>query len=184
MPQKPQAATGTMGDMLSPQVTTTETARLGDLGPNFYGEAPRYNLATQKMDSPFNKGLGYLGPLTLDNEPGGTMSEYARTSNIDGTDVEYPLVVPTLTRDEVRWLQTNVTEHHNPKPPDSIERKAFEHAIMRLRQGKSPFASADEQNLEQYPELGRIAPPAQLPDTRTFQRVAPDTYQQTAARRK
>jgi len=184
MPQQPKTAPGTMGDMLSPSVTTTETARLGDLGPNFYGGAQRYNVATNQMDSPFNKGLGYLGPLTLDNEPGGTMTEYGRTRNLEGTNVDYPLLVPTLTRDEVRWLQANVTEDTKPVIPESIERKAAEHAIMRLKQGKSPFASADEQNLQQYPELNRIPPPAIMPDTRTFQRIAPDMYQQTSARRK
>ena len=184
MPQQPKTAPGTMGDMLSPSVTTTETARLGDLGPNFYGGAPRHNVATGKMDSPFNKGLGYLGPLTLDNDPGGSMTEYSITSGFDGTDVEYPLLVPTLTRDEVQWLQANVGGEARPTIPPSIERKAADHAIMRMQQGKSPFASADEQNLEQYPELPRTTQPAQLPDTRTFQRMAPDTYQQTSARRK
>lgn len=184
MPQKSQAATGTMGDMLSPQVTTTETARLGDLGPNFYGGSPRHNVATGQVDSPFNKGLGYFGPLTLDNDPGGSMTEYSITSGFDGTDVEYPLLVPTLTRDEVQWLQANVGGESRPTIPPSIQRKAADHAMMRMKQGQSPFASVDEQNLEQYPELPRTAQPAQLPDTRTFQRMAPDTYRQTPAPRK
>ena len=181
MPQKSQAATGTMGDMLAPQVTTTETARLGDLGPNFYGGAQRYNVATRREDSPFNKGLGYFGPLTLKD---GAMTEFSQTKSFDGTDIDYPLLVPTLTRDEVQWLQSNVGGNAKLTIPPSIERKAAEHALKRIRQGQSPFASVDEQNLEQYPELPRTAQPAQLPDTRTFQRMAPDTYQQTAARRK
>jgi hypothetical protein len=182
MPQKPTSdAPGTMGDMLSPSVTTTETARLGDLGPNFYGGAPRHNVATGKMDSPFNKGLGYFGPLALKD---GSMTEYSRTSSFDGTDVEYPLLVPTLTRDEVQWLQTHVGGNVKLTIPPSIERKAADHAMMRMQQGQSPFASADEQNLEQYSELPRTAQPAQVPDTRTFQRMAPDTYQQTSVRRK
>ena len=184
MPQKSQAATGTMGDMLSPQVTTTETARLGDLGPNFYGGSPRHNVATGQVDSPFNKGLGYFGPLTLDNDPGGSMTEYSRTSNFEGTDVEYPLLVPTLTRDEVQWLRVNADTADPSTIPPSIARKAEDHAKKRMREGQSPFASVDEQNLEQYPELPRTAQPAQLPDTRTFQRMAPDTYRQTPAPRK
>ena len=181
MPQKPQATTGTMGDMLSPQVTTTETARLGDLGPNFYGGSPRYNDATRREDSPFNKGLGYFGPIALKD---GSMTEYSRTSNLNGTEVDYPLLVPTLTRDEVQWLQSNVGGNAKLTIPPSIERKAAEHALRRMEQGQSPFASVDEQNLEQYPELLRTAQPAQLPDTRTFQRMAPDTYRQTPAPRK
>lgn len=83
------------------------------------------------------KGKGWLG--LLKRPDGGVSSEISLTSTIDGKEVEYPTIVPTLTQQELDWLMTN--DIKDPKKiPESIHRKALDHALMRLRQGLSPFA--------------------------------------------
>lgn len=87
------------------------------------------------------KDLGYLGPKNL--KGGGFAGEYSRQSEavtVNGKEVEYPLMVPTLTEDEVRALTDDIIPNRKPVPL-SIERKAIAHAKMRLAAGKSPFFS-------------------------------------------
>jgi hypothetical protein len=80
------------------------------------------------------KQRGWLGEIKT--SVGDTMTEYSRTTNVDGRSIHYPLIVPTLSEDEVQYLQT-----YDPKNKmlDSIEKKAFEFATKRFKAGKSPF---------------------------------------------
>lgn len=78
------------------------------------------------------KGPGFLGTL---KRPDGTVSsELSVTVNMNGEDVLLPTLVPTLTQQEVDFLLAG------NKPTKSIMDKAIEHAIKRIKQGKSPFA--------------------------------------------
>lgn len=164
--------------LVTPRVTTTETFRVGDLGPNYAG--PRYNNVTGREDSPYNKGLGWFGPLISKRKAGDVddviMTEYSRTGSIvpGGDVVDYPLLVPTLEETEVGWLLENLgvlnAQGKPKKIPDDIERKARNFARKRINQGLTPFARENEGNWNQYPDIRRV-PRDQMPasdDTRGF----------------
>jgi hypothetical protein len=157
---------------LDPTITTTETFRVGDLGPNYAG--PRYNSATDQMDSPYNKGMGWFGPLI--NADKDHMTEYSRSGSIvaGGDRVDYPLLVPTLDEAQVRFLIDDAIRPGNDgKPiriPEDIEIKARDWARKRINQGLSPFAQEGEGNWNQFPDIPR-QPRDEIetfPDTRTF----------------
>jgi hypothetical protein len=80
------------------------------------------------------KGAGWLGPITHSN--GATLTELAMGVSIDGKEILIPSIVPTLTKDEIKVLQ-NLPK--GQRTPDSIAQKAIQHAIERIKQGKSPF---------------------------------------------
>jgi GGDEF domain-containing protein len=67
-------------------------------------------------------------------------------------DVEFPLVVPTLTRDE---LSTLVQSQDGQAIPQSIRDKAAAHATQRLGAGLSPYADPTEARTDVYPDLMR-----------------------------
>ncbi len=93
---------------------------------------------------------GYLGPIKRDD--GSVMTEYS--TNVDDlnkafgnskfayTDkrgvkvVDFPTLVPTLTKQEVEIMRTLPEGEPIPR---TILFKAADHAAMRLQQGKSPF---------------------------------------------
>jgi len=79
------------------------------------------------------KGKGYFGMLP--HEGGGSSTELSAEHPDIG---EYPLLVPTLTREEIDHLLSG------KKATDNIYFKAEEHAERRKKQGKSPFAHPDE----------------------------------------
>ena len=87
------------------------------------------------------KGRGYLG--LLKRADGGVSSELSMSSEIDGREIIYPLLVPTLTREEVEWLLNNAVDPGSVPP--SIKAKALAHAKMRMAAGKSPFALSVEE---------------------------------------
>jgi len=83
------------------------------------------------------KGRGYFGEL---KRPDGNVStELSIGVSVDDREMEIPLLVPTLTKSEINRLLAD-------KPPtDAIIKKAFDHAMTRMKQGKSPFAGDDEE---------------------------------------
>lgn len=80
------------------------------------------------------KGRGYLGPVR--NPYGQTMTEYSIGVEMDGREVEIPTFVPTLTPQELNYL-TRMGD--GQQIPESIVRKAVDHARMRMQQGLSPW---------------------------------------------
>jgi len=82
------------------------------------------------------KQAGFLGELK--NKDGSIMTELSFSIEIDGQEILMPAVVPTLTPDEVKHLQE--TQEITPE----IEKKAIDHAMKRMDEGKSPFADATE----------------------------------------
>lgn len=80
------------------------------------------------------KGVGWLG--ILERPDGGIMTEYTIGVPINGQEMEIPSIVPTLTQDEVDLL---LNMNDNDPMPINIQRKARDHAIMRINQGLSPF---------------------------------------------
>ena len=91
------------------------------------------------------KGNGWFGILPSKDPkypPGAVSTELSATGNIKGPDgkpVLYPLIVPTLTHEELQHLLSG------KKPTDDIYNKAEEFAAQRIKQGLSPFANPTEQ---------------------------------------
>ena len=97
---------------------------------------PRYLEDSQKITEGSFKGKGYFGAIPT--KDGSMMTEYSSAFDVDGKTISYPLIVPTLTADELNLLR--ITGETTPE----IEKKAQQFAMERLAQGKSPFASPKE----------------------------------------
>ena len=82
------------------------------------------------------KGPGFLGELKTSD--GQVMTEFSFSVDLDGKEVLMPAVVPTLSKTELKHLQE--TQEITP----AIERKAIDHAIKRIKEGKSPFYEKNE----------------------------------------
>jgi hypothetical protein len=79
------------------------------------------------------KGKGWLGPQKMTNGSGYDMSEFSVGFDFDGQQMDVPTLVPTLTSEELSHLLGG------GQPTQEIMNKAYEHAVMRIRQGLSPF---------------------------------------------
>ncbi len=102
------------------------------------------------------KGQGFLGDLV---RPDGTgyMSEYSVADsedlkNPDGSYMDYPSMVPTLTAEEIDQILGN---KEGAPLSDSIIDKATAHAKQRLAAGRPVFADPGEQHPEYYPQFAR-----------------------------
>jgi len=85
------------------------------------------------------KGRGFMGDIS--DKPLDKMTELSSAFEYNGKLVPHPLVVPTLLPEELTLLK-NLKE--DEQIPEGIYRKAQAHAISRLEQGLSPFASPTE----------------------------------------
>lgn len=106
------------------------------------------------------KGQGFLGLLRRPD--GGVSSEISIGVNMDGKEISLPLMVPTLTRDEVKaLLALPQDENFNRNLPPSIKDKAITFARRRLAQGKSTFADSDESQPVRFapPPIERVPKP-------------------------
>lgn len=85
-----------------------------------------------------NKGLGYFGEVQR-RDGTGFSTELTADAEFDGQTHTIPLMVPTLSREELDALV-------NDGPiTDPVLNKAVDHARMRIAQGKSPYAQPGEQ---------------------------------------
>lgn len=83
------------------------------------------------------KGRGFFGPLP---RPDGSVStELSFDFDADGRKILAPLLVPSLTQPEIDHLL------QGGEPTETIYRKAQDHALDRVRAGKSPFAEEAEE---------------------------------------
>lgn len=111
------------------------------------GKPPSVNLpANNYGDRPdgSQKGSGFLGELKLPN--GGVATEYSVQSaavKVDGRQVDFPTLVPTLTKAE-RDLMVKDIIPNGKQPPESVMQKAIDHAKKRLASGKRQFADDNE----------------------------------------
>ena len=106
------------------------------------------------------KGDGFLGVLQLPN--GDVATEYSTQSNsvkVNGKRIDFPSLVPTLTPEEIELMVNDIIPN-NRDVPQNIMQKAVDHARMRLRQGKSVWATTAES------KQGAIEsqPPPEYPD--------------------
>ncbi len=87
-------------------------------------------------DQPQIKGRGYLGAIpTTEGMP---MTELSSSFELDGQVIQHPLIVPTLTAQELQLLQMG------GEPTPEIYTKAQQFALDRIRQGMSPFATPQD----------------------------------------
>lgn len=84
------------------------------------------------------KGRGYFGELPRTDDPSMISTELSEDMELDGQTILYPLIVPTLTRDELAVLLAG------QPPTDAIRQKAQAHAIERLKLGRNPFADEED----------------------------------------
>ena len=89
-------------------------------------------------DSPM-KGNGWLGPLL--RKDGGMSTEISAGFNINGQEMDIPLMVPTLNTQEIQWLLNTSPDapDYFQRMPSTIPDKAIAHALERLRTNQSPF---------------------------------------------
>ena len=90
------------------------------------------------------KGKGFFGELKRPS--GGMSTEISIGVGINGKETNIPLIVPTLTKDELGYLLKVDPKSKTffDKMPKSIIEKAVDHASMRMEAGRSPFADPDE----------------------------------------
>ena len=88
---------------------------------------------------------GYLGAM---ERPDGTVStEISAGFEIDGKEMDIPLMVPGLTKEEIDYLLTADIQGEDffKNMPDSIPDKAIAHAKKRMKEGKSVFYQDGEE---------------------------------------
>ena len=82
------------------------------------------------------KGKGYFGEIPMNQ--GGAMTEMSSAYEQDGNLVSHPLLVPTLTKQEIDLLGMGL------EPTPEIYKKAQDYAQQRISAGQSPYASGQE----------------------------------------
>ena len=90
------------------------------------------------------KGNGYLGVLKASN--GSDVTEYSISSGdvkVNGKEIDFPTIVPTLSKSEVSLMLNDIIPNNKPIP-DAIFRKAVTHAKQRIKEGKSVFAETGD----------------------------------------
>lgn len=103
------------------------------------------NRKANKRADGSEKANGWLGLIPFKDSKGydSVMTEVSRAEEVNGRIIEYPLIVPTTTKDEIEILK-KIMASGEGKIPASIEKKAHDFAVERDKKGLSPFASNDE----------------------------------------
>ena len=100
--------------------------------------APKTNQSLRPDGSP--KGTGFLGVLKASD--GSDVTEYSMSAGdvtVNGKEIDFPTIVPTLTKKELNLMLTDIIPN-NKRIPDAIVNKAIDHANKRIKEGKSVFA--------------------------------------------
>ena len=100
----------------------------------------RYNPATGEMDGD-PKNAGWRGIIMLAN--GDVMTEYGMSSEFDGEEIGYPLIVPTTTDAELEIIAQAIIQDDESLITQAIEDKAVAWALARIGDGLSPFYNGD-----------------------------------------
>ena len=123
-----------------PPNTQAPAQSVGDLYPNYpvvkNYDSSRWGARTDGSA----KGPGWLG--VRQRPDGRVSSEISVGIEMDGKNIEIPLMVPGLTPQEMDYLMTKDVDPRNI--PRSIMDKAVSHAIYRQKNGLSPFAGPND----------------------------------------
>ena len=110
------------------------------------------------------KGGGWLGEIKLPD--GSVATEYTVQSQavaVDGKQIDFPLLVPTLTAEEVELLRTDIIPNQKAIP-DGIMQKSVDHARSRLESKNSVFVDSPLKiELESGYKAGKTETPQQSP---------------------
>ena len=82
------------------------------------------------------KYTGWKGELT--DIDGNAVTEMSIGVNIDNQETDIPLIVPDSTDAELKRLL------NKQAPTDAMVRKAYDWAVMRLKNGLSPFKNPED----------------------------------------
>ena len=90
------------------------------------------------------KGGGFFGPI--ERPDGNVMTEISVGVGLNGKEVTIPLIVPTLDKKEIQYLLRNDpnSQRFMEDMPPSIMNKAVDHAVLRMKEGRSPFIEDGE----------------------------------------
>ena len=105
----------------------------------------------RRLDGTVKSERGFLGPIR-NNVSGKTMTEVS-IGQPGSEEGFYPLLVPTLTPEEVETIANMDLERE--RPPFSIIEKARAHAMERIDRGLSPFYEDGEEGGEARSPLER-----------------------------
>jgi len=95
----------------------------------------------RRLDGSIKSERGFLGPIR-NNVSGRTMTEVS-VGQPGSEEGFYPLLVPTLTRDEIETIAN--MDLGRERPPQAIIEKARAHAMDRIDRGLSPFYQDGEE---------------------------------------
>jgi hypothetical protein len=87
-----------------------------------------------------DKGSGWLGEMKLPD--GSVATEYTMQSDavqVGGKRVDFPTLVPTLTKEEIQLMTSDIIPNKKPIPEPIIQ-KAIQHAKGKIAKGESVFA--------------------------------------------
>lgn len=97
-----------------------------------------------RRDGSRKSAQGFLGPVK-NKVTNKTMTELSIDVPFDGKEVQIPTMVPTLTAEEIKILQSQDWEGKAKDLPRSIVTKAVDHARKRMAQGLNPFYQDGEE---------------------------------------
>ena len=108
-----------------------------------------------ESDNKLPKGHGFLGDLKRSagaivgsgQISPGVSTELSVSADIGGKQISFPLIVPSLGRDEINYLLSTPPGEifkANPQIAHNIFGKAAEHAISRINRGLSPFLELNQ----------------------------------------
>lgn len=106
--------------------------------------------------------MGFFGelPISFPDGSSGVATEFSVGVNFDGTETEIPTIVPTLDPNELQLLTSDIIPNKG-EIPESIMRKAIDHAKLRISQGLSPF----KEEVAQEPNFVSANPFVQDPNS-------------------
>ncbi len=99
---------------------------------------------TMRNDGVTRKGNGYLGVLRTSD--GMDVTEITTSSSdvkVNGKEIDFPTLVPTLSKEEVNLLLNDILPNDKPLPAP-ILKKAIDHARKRIKEGKNVFAETGD----------------------------------------
>lgn len=85
------------------------------------------------------KGAGWFGEIV--NKDNKVMTEFSTGVNVDGRDYLIPIIVPTLSANQLKKITSLKDGEQVPK---DIVNVAVAHAMKRIKENKSPFAEPNE----------------------------------------
>jgi hypothetical protein len=99
---------------------------------------------TMRNDGVTRKGNGYLGVLrTSDGKDVTEITTSSSDVKVNGKEIDFPTLVPTLSKEEVDLLLNDILPNDKPLPTP-ILKKAIDHARKRIKEGKNVFAETGD----------------------------------------